>query len=123
VWALDKKRFGIQAAAALLQNANFKGFFTGRIYTGGLKSVCVPGLNCYSCPGAAGACPLGSLQNALAVSGKRAPPVMPNKPPFADMYSWIHYSIFIHFFKFKFDNSSPSRHSPHRTLRQTHQVI
>ena len=35
--------------------------------------MCVPGLNCYSCPGAAGACPLGSLQNALAVSGKRAP--------------------------------------------------
>ncbi len=63
--ALDRKkiRFGIQAAAALLQNANFKGFFTGKIYGGPAKNVCVPGLNCYSCPGAVGACPIGSLQN------------------------------------------------------------
>ena len=27
------------------------GFVTGKIYTGKLKNVCVPGLNCYSCPG------------------------------------------------------------------------
>lgn len=73
MWALDKKRFGIQAAATLLQNANFKGFFTGRIYTGELKTVCVPGLNCYSCPGAVGACPLGALQNSLAASPYRTP--------------------------------------------------
>ncbi len=32
----------------------------------------MPGLNCYSCPAAVGACPLGSLQNALASSGNRA---------------------------------------------------
>ena len=57
----DRKRFSIQAAATLLQNANLRGFFTGRIYQGASKSVCVPGLNCYSCPGAVGACPLGSL--------------------------------------------------------------
>lgn len=56
---MDKKRFGIQALAALLQNANLKGFFTGKIYQGPLKSVCVPGLNCYSCPGAVGPAPLG----------------------------------------------------------------
>lgn len=61
----DRKRFSIQTAAALLQNANFKGFFSGRIYQGASKSVCVPGLNCYSCPGAVGACPLGSLQSFL----------------------------------------------------------
>jgi len=52
---LGKKRFGIQAAATLLQNANWKGFFTGAVYTGSTKQVCVPGLNCYSCPGAVGA--------------------------------------------------------------------
>ena len=63
---MDKKRFGIQALAALLQNANLKGFFTGKIYQGPLKSVCVPGLNCYSCPGAVGACPIGSLQSFLS---------------------------------------------------------
>ena len=36
---------GIQAVATLLQNANFKGFFTGKIYNGASKKVCVPGLN------------------------------------------------------------------------------
>lgn len=61
-----KKRFIIQSVATLLQNANFKGFFTGKIYTGKTKGVCVPGLNCYSCPGAVGACPIGSLQNSLS---------------------------------------------------------
>ena len=61
----SRKRYGIQAACTLLQNANIKGFFTGRIYTGPVKNVCVPGLNCYSCPGALGSCPIGSLQNSL----------------------------------------------------------
>ena len=61
----DKKRFSIQAASTLLHNANIKGFFTGRIYQGASKGVCVPGLNCYSCPGAVGACPIGSLQSFL----------------------------------------------------------
>lgn len=63
----------IQLYTALLYNANLKGFVQGEIYTGGTKNLCVPGFNCYSCPGAIGACPLGSLQNALASSGTRAP--------------------------------------------------
>ncbi|MBR0373089.1 MAG: redoxin family protein [Mogibacterium sp.] len=69
---MDKKRKLIQLYCALLYNAHVRGFIEGEIYTGNVKAVCVPGLNCYSCPGAAGACPLGSLQNALASSGKRA---------------------------------------------------
>ena len=68
-----KKRFAVQSAAALIQNANFKGFFTGKIYTGAAKSVCVPGLNCYSCPGAVGACPIGSLQNSLSAYNFKFP--------------------------------------------------
>lgn len=56
----------IQSIATLIQNANFKGFFTGKIYQGDTKKVCVPGLNCYSCPGAVGSCPIGSLQNSLS---------------------------------------------------------
>ena len=40
-------------------------FCKGTIYKGELKRVCVPGLNCYSCPGALGACPIGSLQAVL----------------------------------------------------------
>ncbi len=67
------KRRLIQLYAALLTNANIKGFFSGNIYTGSTKYFCVPGLNCYSCPGAVGACPLGALQNALAQSGTAAP--------------------------------------------------
>ena len=63
----------IQLYSALLYNANLRGFVSGRIFTGDAKSACVPGLNCYSCPGAVAACPLGALQNALAASGRRAP--------------------------------------------------
>lgn len=69
----NKKRHAIQAIAALIQNCNFKGFFTGDIYKGQSKTVCVPGINCYSCPGAVGACPIGSLQNALSARKFRFP--------------------------------------------------
>ena len=62
----------MQLYSALLHNAYIKGFIDGRIYAGSAKYACVPGLNCYSCPGAVGSCPLGSLQNALASAGHRA---------------------------------------------------
>ena len=62
----------IQLYSALLHNAHVKGFIDGEIYQGKAKYACVPGLNCYSCPAAAAACPLGALQNALAASGHRA---------------------------------------------------
>ena len=70
---VDRKRHGIQAVCTLLQNANIKGFFTGQIYKGPVKNVCVPGLNCYSCPGAVGACPIGSLQHSLSARRFRIP--------------------------------------------------
>lgn len=56
----------IQLYTALLFNANLKGFISGSIYQGQTKVMCVPGLNCYSCPGAVGACPLGSLQGSFS---------------------------------------------------------
>ena len=62
----------IQLYSALLYNAHLRGFVDGDIYQGKAKYACVPGLNCYSCPGAIGACPLGALQNALASTGRRA---------------------------------------------------
>lgn len=62
------KRKIVQLYTALLYNANLKGFISGKIYQGPTKNVCVPGMNCYSCPGAVGACPLGSLQNAMYAS-------------------------------------------------------
>lgn len=70
---LPTKRRLIQLYAALLFNANLKGFGKGRIYQGNAKYVCTPGLNCYSCPGASGACPLGAMQNALASSNTKLP--------------------------------------------------
>jgi polyferredoxin len=63
-------RHRIQAAAALFTNADFANFFTGRVHRGASKNLCVPGLNCYSCPGALGACPIGSLQAALGSRGR-----------------------------------------------------
>ena len=62
----------IQLYSALLHNAHLRGFIDGEIYQGKAKYACVPGFNCYSCPGAVGACPLGALQNALAAAGHRA---------------------------------------------------
>ena len=70
---LPTQRRLIQLYAALLYNAHAKGFITGNIYTGATKVMCVPGMNCYSCPGAVGACPLGALQNAVASSRNRTP--------------------------------------------------
>ena len=61
----------VQLYTALLYNAHLKGFAEGEIYRGRSKGLCVPGLNCYSCPAAVGACPLGALQNAVAASASR----------------------------------------------------
>lgn len=63
---IPSKRKLIQLYSALLFNVNFKGFTSGNIYQGKTKKMCVPGLNCYSCPGAVGACPLGSLQGSIS---------------------------------------------------------
>lgn len=60
------KRRIIQTLSLLLYNADMAKFKTGSISKSQLKSVCVPGLNCYSCPGAIASCPLGALQSALA---------------------------------------------------------
>ncbi len=54
-----------QAVWFALTNGYAKGFANGQIYTGSTKQFCVPGLNCYSCPGALAACPIGALQAVL----------------------------------------------------------
>ncbi len=59
------KRHGAQALWAFLTNSYLSGFAQGKIYKGKLKNLCVPGLNCYSCPGALGACPIGALQAVI----------------------------------------------------------
>ena len=55
----------VQLCWMALTNGYAAGFAKGTIYKGELKRVCVPGLNCYSCPGALGSCPIGSLQAVL----------------------------------------------------------
>ncbi len=59
------KRHRMQALWALLSNSYLAGFIQGKIYKGPIKKLCVPGLNCYSCPGALGACPIGALQAVI----------------------------------------------------------
>lgn len=68
-----KSRRITQVVCALLYNCNFTGFMDGTLYQGNVKGLCVPGLNCYSCPGAVAACPLGSMQSALVSSRYKAP--------------------------------------------------
>lgn len=51
-----------QVAATLMTNGYLKGFWEKTIYSGEAKRICVPGFNCYSCPGALGACPIGAIQ-------------------------------------------------------------
>ncbi|MGB9765477.1 MAG: 4Fe-4S binding protein [Candidatus Saccharicenans sp.] len=59
------KRRLIQILAALGFNFDFPSLFQGQVSQWKSKGVCVPALNCYSCPAAVGACPIGSLQNAF----------------------------------------------------------
>jgi ferredoxin-type protein NapH len=59
------KRPWYQAAFALGLNAWLPSWFKGEIFQGGIKGVCVPALNCYSCPSALGACPIGVIQSSL----------------------------------------------------------
>ncbi len=58
-------RHRIQALWALLTNSYLAGYAQGKIYRGPLKKLCVPGLNCYSCPGAVGSCPIGAMQAVI----------------------------------------------------------
>ena len=60
------KRKIIQIAAFGYSNAHLLNYKGGKIYQGKWKRFCNPGLNCYSCPAAGFACPIGALQ---AVNG------------------------------------------------------
>ena len=54
--------------ALLLTNIHIPNLLKGKIYQGKIKTVCVPGLNCYSCPAATGACPIGAFQAVIGSS-------------------------------------------------------
>ena len=65
---LARFRGWIQAGATLLTNIHLPNFLKGGLYQGKGKAVCVPGVNCYSCPAASGACPIGSFQAVVGSS-------------------------------------------------------
>lgn len=71
-WRISFQR-AVQLASAALLNGYAVGFQKGRIFTGKTKAFCVPVLNCYSCPGALGACPIGSLQAVLGGVNRHFP--------------------------------------------------
>lgn len=58
-------RLIVQIGFTALTNGYVLGFAKGKIYQGESKKICIPGLNCYSCPGAIGSCPIGSLQAVI----------------------------------------------------------
>lgn len=59
------RRHHVQVLWAFLTNSYIIGFVQGKIYKGKIKNLCVPGMNCYSCPGALGACPIGAMQAVI----------------------------------------------------------
>ncbi|MCX8160806.1 MAG: 4Fe-4S binding protein [Candidatus Saccharicenans sp.] len=61
----EGKRRIFQIAAALGFNLDFLSPLKGNISQARTKGLCLPALNCYSCPAAIGACPVGALQNSL----------------------------------------------------------
>lgn len=62
----QKKRLLTQLIFAIATNGYIQGFLQKTIYKGETKRLCVPGMNCYSCPGALGSCPIGSLQAVIS---------------------------------------------------------
>lgn len=64
-----KRRRLYQVISTIAANSHLRGFMDGTVYGGPLKKVCVPFLNCYSCPGAVASCPLGALQG-MAAAGR-----------------------------------------------------
>ena len=69
----NRNRKITQVLWGLVTNFHLSGFITGRIYQGSLKRFCVPGMNCYACPAAVGACPLGALQSFFSGRKPRFP--------------------------------------------------
>lgn len=61
----NRFRLFVQVLFTALMNGYAIGFVKGKIFSGDTKLLCVPGLNCYSCPGALGSCPIGALQAVL----------------------------------------------------------
>lgn len=66
----DALRLTVQGLWTIISNSFVSGFIQGKIYQGSGKKLCLPGLNCYSCPGALGSCPIGSVQAVIGSEHK-----------------------------------------------------
>ena len=56
------RRHLVQLVSTFITNPHVTNYAGGTIYKGQSKQLCTPGLNCYSCPAAGTACPIGALQ-------------------------------------------------------------
>ena len=72
-FGIGRIRLIFQIVYTIITNGYAYGYLNGKIYKGSLKYACVPGLNCYSCPGAFASCPLGALQSSLNKNGFEVP--------------------------------------------------
>ncbi len=68
---LTRRRW-VQILSTIILNGYIPAFFTGTIVQARSKGICVPVLNCYSCPAAIGACPIGTIKHAMATMRARA---------------------------------------------------
>ncbi|RKZ34633.1 hypothetical protein DRQ33_01735 [bacterium] len=61
-------RWIILAISALLINSYISGWlYKPHLYTGKLKAIILPVLNCYACPGAFPSCPIGTIQHFMVI--------------------------------------------------------
>ena len=62
---MSRFRGWIQAGAEQMTNLHLPNFLKGGLYQGAGRTDCVPGLNCYSCQAASGACRIWSFQGVV----------------------------------------------------------
>ncbi len=63
-----KNRRFYQVLTGILANISAINFFTARLYTGKLKSIPFPIMNCYACPASVFSCPIGTISHFLVIS-------------------------------------------------------
>jgi ferredoxin-type protein NapH len=63
-----KNRRLYQFLTGITANLPFWNFLTSRLYTGKLKSIPFPIMNCYACPASLYSCPIGTLSHFFVIS-------------------------------------------------------
>ena len=63
-----KNRRFYQIITGFLANAPLFNLFTLKLYTGKLKSIPIPIMNCYACPASLYSCPIGTLSHFMVIT-------------------------------------------------------